>query len=72
MNEAIADYFGNAIETADVYAIPMDDLDAGLLGETLCRTKSPRECAFRDLNDGRSCGTGPTPGGTWPSCGRPG
>ncbi|MFP3987938.1 M4 family metallopeptidase [Streptomyces sp. E11-3] len=53
MNEAIADYFGNAVET-DVYGIPMDDPDAGLVGETLCRTKSPRACAFRDQNDGRT------------------
>ncbi|MEV4038780.1 M4 family metallopeptidase [Streptomyces umbrinus] len=53
MNEAIADYFGNAIET-DVYDIPVTDPDAGLLGERLCRTKTPRECALRDLNDGRN------------------
>ncbi|MFD3372861.1 M4 family metallopeptidase [Streptomyces sp. NPDC058697] len=53
MNEAIADYFGNAIET-DVYGIPVTDPDAGLLGERLCRTKTPRECALRDLNDGRN------------------
>ncbi|MBH1933656.1 M4 family metallopeptidase [Streptomyces sp. AV19] len=53
MNEAIADYFGNAIKT-DTLGIPMDSPDSGLLGDTLCRTKSPRECAFRDLNDGRT------------------
>ncbi|MFF8726935.1 M4 family metallopeptidase [Streptomyces sp. NPDC015171] len=53
MNEAIADYFGNAIE-AGVRRLPMDDPDSGLLGETLCRTKDPRACAFRDLNDGRT------------------
>ncbi|MET9290660.1 M4 family metallopeptidase [Streptomyces sp. NPDC003077] len=53
MNEAIADYFGNAIEN-DVYGIPTDSPDSGLLGENLCRTKTPRECAFRDLNDGRN------------------
>ncbi|MEV6383496.1 M4 family metallopeptidase [Streptomyces sp. NPDC051773] len=53
LNEAIADYFGNAIET-DVYGVPMDDPDAGLLGERLCRTKAPAECAVRDLNDGRT------------------
>ena len=53
MNEAIADYFGNAIET-DAYGVGMDDPNAGLLGETLCRTKTSRECAFRDLNDGRT------------------
>ena len=53
LNEAIADYFGNAIET-EVSGTPMDDPDAGLLGETLCRTRTARECAFRDLNDGRT------------------
>ncbi|MFE7277464.1 M4 family metallopeptidase [Streptomyces sp. NPDC057623] len=53
VNEAIADYFGNAIE-ADVYGIPVTDPDSGLLGERLCRTKSPRDCALRDLGDGRT------------------
>ncbi|MBB5937332.1 M4 family metallopeptidase [Streptomyces zagrosensis] len=53
MNEAIADYFGNAIE-ADVYGIPVSDPDSGLIGERLCRTKAPRECALRDLGDGRT------------------
>ncbi|GHH01056.1 hypothetical protein GCM10018780_29450 [Streptomyces lanatus] len=53
LNEAIADYFGNAIE-ADVYGVPASDPDSGLLGERLCRTKSPRECALRDLGDGRT------------------
>ncbi|MFJ9818709.1 M4 family metallopeptidase [Streptomyces sp. NPDC101151] len=53
MNEAIADYFGNAIE-ADAYRLPMADPDSGLMGQTLCRTRSPRECAIRDLNDGRT------------------
>ncbi|MFI0736862.1 M4 family metallopeptidase [Streptomyces sp. NPDC021100] len=53
MNEAIADYFGNAIKN-DARGIAMDDPDSGLLGESLCRTKSPRDCAFRDLNDGRT------------------
>ncbi|MFH9657142.1 M4 family metallopeptidase [Streptomyces sp. NPDC017248] len=53
VNEALADYFGNAIE-ADVRHLPMDDPDSGLLGESLCRTKDPRACAIRDLNDGRT------------------
>nr|WP_229891629.1 M4 family metallopeptidase [Streptomyces mashuensis] len=53
LNEAIADYFGNAIKT-DAYGIAMDSPDSGLLGETLCRTKTPRACALRDLNDGRT------------------
>ncbi|MBL1086909.1 M4 family metallopeptidase [Streptomyces actinomycinicus] len=53
MNEALADYFGNAIES-DARHLSMDDPDAGLLGETLCRTKDARDCAIRDLNDGRT------------------
>ncbi|WP_414495382.1 M4 family metallopeptidase [Streptomyces sp. CRN 30] len=53
LNEAIADYFGNAVE-ARVYGIPATDPDSGLLGERLCRTKSPRACALRDLDDGRT------------------
>ncbi|MFI0264571.1 M4 family metallopeptidase [Streptomyces sp. NPDC017056] len=53
LNEAIADYFGNAVET-DTYGIPTDSPDSGLLGESLCRNKPPRACATRDLNDGRT------------------
>ncbi|WP_116213880.1 M4 family metallopeptidase [Streptomyces olivoreticuli] len=53
LNEALADYFGNAI-AVDAAGISMDDPDAGLLGGNLCRKKSPRECAFRDLNDGKT------------------
>nr|WP_190024107.1 M4 family metallopeptidase [Streptomyces hiroshimensis] len=53
LNEALADYFGNAVKT-DIYGIAMDSPDAGLLGDALCRTKAPRECAVRDLNDGRT------------------
>ncbi|MFB7334263.1 M4 family metallopeptidase [Streptomyces adustus] len=51
MNEAISDYFGNAIDL-EANGQSMDDPDSGLLGEDLCTTKSPRECALRDLNDG--------------------
>ncbi|MFC8228532.1 M4 family metallopeptidase [Streptomyces sp. NPDC057287] len=51
MNEAIADYFGNAIDL-EASGQSMDDPEAGLLGEDLCTTLSPRECALRDLNDG--------------------
>ncbi|MEU7105787.1 M4 family metallopeptidase [Streptomyces sp. NPDC046215] len=51
LNEAVADYLGNAIDV-DASGKPMDDPAAGLLGEDLCRTKAPRACAFRDLNDG--------------------
>ncbi|GLZ76668.1 hypothetical protein Afil01_14750 [Actinorhabdospora filicis] len=62
MNEAIADYFGNAIDV-DYSGTSMRDPDAGLLGEDLCRTASPRECALRDLNDGRT--TADYEGLTW-------
>ncbi|MEU4094305.1 M4 family metallopeptidase, partial [Streptomyces sp. NPDC026673] len=55
MNEAIADYFGNVIDIT-ASGTPMDDPDAGLIGGDLCRTLSPRECAFRDLNDGAGTG----------------
>ncbi|MEI7055032.1 M4 family metallopeptidase [Nocardioides sp. CCNWLW239] len=51
MNEAIADYFGNAIDVG-TSGMSMDDPDAGLLGEDLCVTAAPRDCALRDLNDG--------------------
>ncbi|WP_344029420.1 M4 family metallopeptidase [Streptomyces luteireticuli] len=53
VGEAVADYFGNAVQT-DTFGLPMDSPDSGLLGETLCRTKGPRECAARDMNDGRT------------------
>ncbi|WP_240106248.1 M4 family metallopeptidase [Streptomyces sp. MUM 203J] len=53
LNEAFADYFGNAIDV-DSSGTRMDDPDAGLIGEDLCREGSPRACAFRDLNDGAS------------------
>ncbi|WP_018348838.1 M4 family metallopeptidase [Longispora albida] len=53
MNEAIADYFGNAIDVT-VSGTPMNHPDAGLLGERTCRAGAPRECAIRDLNDGRT------------------
>ncbi|MGC5394992.1 M4 family metallopeptidase [Streptomyces sp. DT20] len=51
MNEALADYFGNAIDL-EANGQSMDDPDAGLLGEDLCTTAGPRDCALRDLNDG--------------------
>lgn len=54
LNEAISDYFGNAMETADK-RIAMDDPTSGLVGEYLCNgTKPLDECALRDLNDGRN------------------
>lgn len=55
MNEAFADYFGNAIDN-EASGIAMDDPAAGLLGEDLCRPENPRpddwDCPLRDLNDG--------------------
>lgn len=57
LNEAISDYFGNAMETADK-GIPMSDPTSGLIGEYLCNgTKPLDECALRDLNDGRNAQT---------------
>ncbi|MFE0106861.1 M4 family metallopeptidase [Streptomyces sp. NPDC059009] len=56
MDEAFADYFGNSIENG-VHKVPDSDPDAGLVGERLCRTKTPRACAVRDLNDGRTTAT---------------
>ncbi|MFF4758328.1 M4 family metallopeptidase [Streptomyces sp. NPDC001292] len=54
LNEAISDYFGNAMETADK-GIAMSDPTSGLVGEYLCNgTKPLEDCALRDLNDGRN------------------
>ncbi|MFF2652591.1 M4 family metallopeptidase [Streptomyces sp. NPDC058045] len=54
LNEAISDYFGNAMETTDK-GIAMDDPHSGLIGEYLCNgTKPLEDCALRDLNDGRN------------------
>ncbi|MEV6696624.1 M4 family metallopeptidase [Streptomyces sp. NPDC051453] len=51
MNEALADYFGNAIDL-EANGQSMDDPDSGLLGEDLCTTAAPRDCALRDLDNG--------------------
>ncbi|MEU8890756.1 M4 family metallopeptidase [Streptomyces sp. NPDC048442] len=53
LNEGLADYFGNAIDT-NASGTAMDDPNSGLLGENLCRTLPARDCALRDLNDGRT------------------
>ncbi|GAB3151040.1 hypothetical protein GCM10027290_39440 [Micromonospora sonneratiae] len=53
MNEAIADYFGNAIDVT-VTGTPMSHPDAGLLAEDLCKSGTPAQCALRNLNDGRT------------------
>ncbi|OKK06480.1 metalloprotease [Streptomyces sp. CB03234] len=51
LNEAVADYFGNAIDVTQS-GTAMDHPDSGLIGEDLCRKATPRACALRDLNDG--------------------
>ncbi|WP_165358407.1 M4 family metallopeptidase [Haloactinopolyspora alba] len=53
LNEAFADYFGNAIDV-EYTGEEMSDPDASLVGGDLCRTLSPAECALRDLDDGAS------------------
>lgn len=52
INEAVSDYFGNAIDVTES-GTPMDAPTAGLLGEDLCPGTAPKECALRDMNDGR-------------------
>jgi bacillolysin len=51
-NEAYADYFGNAIDIEDS-GTPMNDLEAGFIGEDLCRDGSTSSwpCPLRDLNE---------------------
>ncbi|MEV4808722.1 M4 family metallopeptidase [Micromonospora avicenniae] len=51
LNEAIADYFGNAIDV-DAGGTPMTDPEASLIGGDLCRTLAPTKCALRNLDDG--------------------
>ncbi|MFJ4183750.1 M4 family metallopeptidase [Kitasatospora sp. NPDC089509] len=53
LNEALADYFGNAVEDTAL-DIPMTDPRAPLLGESLCRTGTQEACATRRLDTGRS------------------
>ncbi|MCG6497972.1 M4 family metallopeptidase [Kitasatospora sp. A2-31] len=53
LDEAVADYFGNAIEVTS-RGIPMTDPRAALLGEDLCRTGTPEACADRRLDDRRT------------------
>ncbi|MEV7774558.1 M4 family metallopeptidase [Kitasatospora sp. NPDC086791] len=53
MDEAIADYFGNAIEVT-ARGLSMTDPAAALLGESLCRTGTPQACAQRRLDDHRT------------------
>ncbi|MFJ8043631.1 M4 family metallopeptidase [Kitasatospora sp. NPDC096147] len=53
MDEAIADYFGNAVQVTRL-GIPMTDPKAALLGEELCRTGTPEGCATRRFDLGRT------------------
>ncbi|MFJ3793127.1 M4 family metallopeptidase [Kitasatospora sp. NPDC090091] len=53
LDEAVADYFGNAIEVTG-RGIPMTDPKAALLGESLCRTGTPEACADRRMDDRRT------------------
>ncbi|MGH2698218.1 MAG: M4 family metallopeptidase, partial [Actinomycetota bacterium] len=52
MNEAYADYFGNAVDVT-VSGTAMDVPEAGYIAEDLCRVDDPAkwECPLRDLND---------------------
>jgi Zn-dependent metalloprotease len=54
MNEAYADYFGNAVDVT-ISGTSMDDPEAGFIAEDLCRVPEPAnwDCPLRDLNDGR-------------------
>ncbi|MFJ3220511.1 M4 family metallopeptidase, partial [Kitasatospora sp. NPDC086801] len=53
MNEGLADYFGNAVEVT-TRGVKMDDPTAPLMGESLCRTGTPEDCAIRRLDDHRT------------------
>jgi Zn-dependent metalloprotease len=54
INEAYADYFGNAVDVT-ISGTSMDDPGAGFIAEDLCRVPEPAswDCPLRDLNDGR-------------------
>ncbi|MDQ5815056.1 MAG: M4 family metallopeptidase, partial [Actinomycetota bacterium] len=56
INEALSDYFGNAIDVDNTSGATMTDPDAGHIGEDLCRVANPDnwECPLRDMNDGRT------------------
>ncbi|WP_406194973.1 M4 family metallopeptidase [Kitasatospora sp. NBC_01560] len=53
MDEALADYFGNAIEVT-ARGVAMDDPRAALLGESKCLTGTPEACADRRMDDHRT------------------
>jgi Zn-dependent metalloprotease len=54
MNEAYADYFGNAADVT-YSGMNMNHPKAGYIAEDLCRVPNPDnwDCPLRDLNDGR-------------------
>jgi bacillolysin len=57
INEAISDYFGNAIDNRDT-GLATSAPDSGEIGEDLCKVANPTnwECPLRDMNDGRTTG----------------
>jgi bacillolysin len=54
IDEAISDYFGNAIDVDNTPGASTEDPTAGYLGEDLCKVEEPSGwiCPFRDLNEG--------------------
>lgn len=53
LNEAVADYFGNAIENQTEGIGPDSPLD-GLMGQDLCLHRAPAQCADRNLDKVRT------------------
>ncbi|WP_380282806.1 M4 family metallopeptidase [Kitasatospora purpeofusca] len=53
LDEAVADYFGSAVDVT-TRGIAMSDPRAALLGDTLCRTGTPEACANRRMDDRRT------------------
>ena len=55
INEAISDYFGNAIDNLDT-GLATGAPNSGEIGEDLCKVANPTnwECPLRDMNDGRT------------------
>lgn len=55
MNEAVSDYFGNAIDNQES-GLATSAPNSGEIGEDLCKVQNPRNwvCPLRDMNDGRT------------------
>ena len=55
INEAMSDYFGNAIDNLDT-GLATSAPNSGEIGEDLCKVANPTnwECPLRDMNDGRT------------------